>query len=103
MHNAYKGDVIAYSDDHGTTFSSSGALHQEGLDEGSIALLPNGSLITIFRNCFTPGGKGCQGKYGYGDHNVKAPQGVGGKRFYVSFSDDGTCQMLSAVYIHAGD
>jgi hypothetical protein len=54
VHNAYHGDVVAYSDDHGNTFESSGALHQEGLDEGSIASLSNGSLITIFRNCFGP-------------------------------------------------
>ena len=30
VHNAYKGDVVAYSDDHGKTFQSSGALHQTG-------------------------------------------------------------------------
>jgi polygalacturonase len=83
VHNAYKGDVVAYSDDHGTTFKSSGALHQPGLDEGSIAQLPNGSLITIFRNCFLPGGRGCQG-----DAPQQRAAGVGGKRFYVSVSDD---------------
>ena len=37
VHNAYKGDVGAYSNDHGKTFQSSSALHQAGLDKGSIA------------------------------------------------------------------
>ena len=91
VHNAYKGDVVAYSDDHGKTFQSSGALHQTGLDEGSIAQLPNGSLFAIFRNCFLPGGstKGCQGRsqgrLQAGDNGT----GMGGKRFYFSVSNDG--------------
>ena len=98
--------MIAYSDDHGKTFSSSGALHQDGLDEGSIAQLPNGSLITIFRNCFEPGGKGCQGQSR--DTTAVLPsfndssRGVGGKRFYVSFSEDGgeTTGTSVAVFPH---
>ena len=40
VHNAYHGDVIAYSDDHAKTWQSSGALHLPGLDEGSIAQMP---------------------------------------------------------------
>ena len=95
VHNAYHGDVIAISDDHGKTFQSSGALHQSGLDEGSIAQLPNGSLFTIFRNCFLPGGKGCQGS---SSSNLTSDElgaahtegkGTGGKRFFYSISDDG--------------
>jgi hypothetical protein len=79
----------------GKTFQSSGALHQNGLDEGSIAQLPNGSLFTIFRNCFEPGGKGCQGRsvadgVGVGAiDGVARATGTGGKRFYYSISTDG--------------
>ena len=45
----------------------------------------NGSLITIFRNCFLPGGslKGCQGE------SDADSAGVGGKRFFYSISNDG--------------
>ena len=96
VHNAYHGDVVAYSDDHGKTFQSSGALHQSGLDEGSIAQLPNGSLFTIFRNCFLPGGKGCQGSSSSSNANLTSdelgaarPEGTGGKRFFYSISNDG--------------
>ncbi len=99
VHNAYKGDVIAYSDDHGKTFQASAALHQNGLDEGSIAQLPNGSLFTIFRNCFNPDGQGCQGSAAVATGNGGAAHpsnvslkahaaGSGGKRFYYSVSDD---------------
>jgi len=91
VHNAYKGDVVAFSDDHGKTFQSSGALHQVGLDEGSIAQLPNGSLFSIFRNCFLPGGstKGCQGRSEGQLQAAGNSSGTGGKRFYFSVSNDG--------------
>ena len=48
----------------------------------------NGSLITIFRNCFLPGGslKGCQGE------SDTDSAGVGGKRFFYSISNDGKHQ-----------
>ena len=46
----------------------------------------NGSLITIFRNCFLPGGKGCQGE------SDADSAGVGGKRFFYSISNDGKHQ-----------
>ena len=99
VHNAYHGDVIIRSDDHGKTYSSSLGLYLEGLDEGSIAQLPNGSLAAIMRNCM-PGTPDCRmlplkssfdptGGDG-GDGGVGGPVGGGGgNRFMWSVSNDG--------------
>ena len=48
-------------------------------------------MITIFRNCFLPGGslKGCQGE------SDTDSAGVGGKRFFYSISNDGKHQTAS--------
>ena len=83
VHNAYHGDVIVFSDDGGKTFGSSGtSLHTQGLDEVSIAQLPNGSLAAIIRNCM-PGTGSCQMEEGEGDG------GGGGKHFMWTTSEDG--------------
>ena len=42
------------SDDGGHNYNLSTGLHIPGIDETQIAQLPNGSLMSISRNCFTP-------------------------------------------------
>ena len=37
VHNAYHGDVLIRSDDHGATWQASAGLYVEGVDEGSVA------------------------------------------------------------------
>ena len=86
VHNAYHGDVVAFTDDGGVTWNSSGtSLAIEGLDEISIAQLPNGGLGAIIRNCM-PGTGGCQMLTGSAS---AGGGGGGGKRFMWSTSDDG--------------
>lgn len=98
VHNAYHGDVIIHSDDHGKTYSSSLGLYLEGIDEGSIAQLPNGSLAAIMRNCM-PGTPDCQmmptADSRNSTHGLIPSDGSGGvssggsKRFLWSVSNDG--------------
>ena len=64
-HNSYHG-----SDDHGKTYRCTMDLHKEGMDEGSIAELRNGSVMAILRNNLTP-------------------KNGGGGRFQYAISHDG--------------
>lgn len=63
--NAYHGDVVVWSDDHGKRYSCTMDLHKSGMDEGSIAELRNGSVMAILRT------------------------NLGGGRFRYSISHDG--------------
>ena len=59
VHNAYRGAVVIRSDTDGRSWLASDALHRQGIDETSIAQLPNGSLAAISRNC-EPSNPHCQ-------------------------------------------
>jgi hypothetical protein len=53
-HNAYQGDIIVWSDDHGGTFNFSAALHKEGMDEAwsaqlRCAMIPGAGSALIAR------------------------------------------------------
>lgn len=52
VHSAYKGDVVLISDDGGRTYNYSTDLLVPGVDEGQLAVLPNGSVINLMRNCW---------------------------------------------------
>jgi hypothetical protein len=54
VHDGYNGGVVISSDDGGQSYNLSTGLHIPGIDETQIAQLPNGSLMSISRNCFTP-------------------------------------------------
>ena len=91
VHNAYHGDVIVFSDDHGKSYNSSGtSLHHQGLDEVSISQLPNGSLAAIIRNCM-PGTPNCQmmQQQQQQQQQQQLGGGGGGRHFLWTTSQDG--------------
>jgi hypothetical protein len=45
------GDVIVFTDDGGSTWQFSAALHQRGSSEGAVAMLRNGSVFSVMRHC----------------------------------------------------
>jgi hypothetical protein len=54
VHSNFNGGVVLHSDDHGYHYNLSHGLAIPGIDETQIAVLGNGSLMSLSRNCFTP-------------------------------------------------
>ena len=77
--DSYNGSVVLFSE-NGRSWDWTDSLHKPGLDECSLAQLPNGSVMAIMRNCY---GQQCQLLT---DEQAEA---VGSKRFAYAVSTDG--------------
>jgi hypothetical protein len=81
--DSYNGSVVVFSDD-GWHYDWTDSLHKSGLDECSLAQLPNGSVMAIMRNCH---GQQCQLRRQPADE--MGARAVGSKRFVYAVSTDG--------------
>ena len=86
---SYGGEVVAYSDDKGDSWSVSQSLFSPGLDESNVAQTSNGSLFAVMRNCFTKAGGVAHGCSLSTNDDGQLSAGPSAHRVAVSVSNDG--------------
>ena len=86
---SYGGEVVAYSDDKGDSWSVSPSLFSPGLDESNVAQTSNGSLFAVMRNCFTKAGGVAHGCSLETNDDGQLSAGPSAHRVAVSVSNDG--------------